>query len=255
MVNGARKNRENVLRRGKSAEHYADTKFRHSVMIDVNEKPNPIVRGKSEDLALLDPKYPPIAITSVCGNIPYRTTNPRRKLRRHTNDKSADLYDPSVILSRGDLPFRKVCSYEPSRGPITIERILVASADRCSSLSALKSSQESLLEERAAGRKPLRNCPLSPTHYQQPPTPDHPPPSAVLAEKRIHDRIRPLSQVSTDCAVTYFVGVIVENRSRRRLMVLFAKSCRLYCLICLICGTCDFYRQVNLVVPESNIEE
>lgn len=202
MVNGARKNRENVLRRGKSAEHYADTKFRHSVMIDVNEqKPNVMVRGKSEDLALLDPKYQPIAITSVCGNIPYRTTNPRRKLRRHNNDKSADLCDPSVILSRGDLPFRKVCSYEPSRGPITIERILVASADRCSSLSALKTSQESLLEERprpeAGGRKqPLRNCPLSPTHYQQPPTPDHPPPSAVLAEKRIHDRIRPLSQVS-----------------------------------------------------------
>lgn len=36
--------------------------------------------------------------------------------------------------------------------------------------------------------------PLSPTHYQQPPTPEHPPPSAVQAENIIHERIRPLSQ-------------------------------------------------------------
>lgn len=196
MVNGNRKSRENILRRGKSAEHYTDTKFRHSVMIDVNEKPNIMVRGKSEDLVLLDPKFQPTAITSVCGNIPYRTTNPRRKLRRHNNDKNVESCDPSVILSRGDLPFRKVSSYEPNQSPITIERILVASTNRCSSLSALKSSQESLLDDQKNGRKPLRNCPLSPTHYQQPPTPDHPPPSAVQAEKRIHDRIRPLSQVS-----------------------------------------------------------
>lgn len=37
--------------------------------------------------------------------------------------------------------------------------------------------------------------PSSPSHYQQPPTPEHPPPNAVQAENVIHDRIRPLSQV------------------------------------------------------------
>lgn len=37
--------------------------------------------------------------------------------------------------------------------------------------------------------------PLSPTHYQQPKTPEHPPPSARHAERYIHERIRPLSQV------------------------------------------------------------
>lgn len=36
--------------------------------------------------------------------------------------------------------------------------------------------------------------PQSPTHYKQPPTPDHPPPSSSQAEKLIHERIRPLSQ-------------------------------------------------------------
>ncbi|XP_011179080.2 ankyrin repeat and SAM domain-containing protein 1A [Zeugodacus cucurbitae] len=35
--------------------------------------------------------------------------------------------------------------------------------------------------------------PLSPTNYQQPPTPDHPPPSSSQAERTIHERIRPLS--------------------------------------------------------------
>lgn len=37
--------------------------------------------------------------------------------------------------------------------------------------------------------------PLSPTNYNQPPTPEHPPPSAGQAETFIHDCIRPLSQV------------------------------------------------------------
>jgi ankyrin repeat and SAM domain-containing protein 1 len=42
--------------------------------------------------------------------------------------------------------------------------------------------------------KKLSLTPLSPTHYQQPPTPEHPPPAPHLAEKCIHERIRPLSQ-------------------------------------------------------------
>jgi len=41
----------------------------------------------------------------------------------------------------------------------------------------------------------LQITPLSPSQYQQPPTPEHPPPSAVQAEKSIHECIRPLSQV------------------------------------------------------------
>ncbi|GFV53430.1 ankyrin repeat and sterile alpha motif domain-containing protein 1B [Trichonephila clavipes] len=36
--------------------------------------------------------------------------------------------------------------------------------------------------------------PLSPTHYQQPPTPDFPPPSPSTAALGIHEKIRPLSQ-------------------------------------------------------------
>lgn len=39
------------------------------------------------------------------------------------------------------------------------------------------------------------NTPLSPSNYKQPPTPEHPPPSARHAERIILDRIRPLSQV------------------------------------------------------------
>ncbi|KAH8278579.1 hypothetical protein KR018_005448 [Drosophila ironensis] len=39
-----------------------------------------------------------------------------------------------------------------------------------------------------------QQIPSSPTHYNQPPTPDHPPPSSSQAERTIHERIRPLSQ-------------------------------------------------------------
>lgn len=40
--------------------------------------------------------------------------------------------------------------------------------------------------------------PLSPTHYPQAGTPEHAPPSAEQAERYIHERIRPLSQVSEE---------------------------------------------------------
>lgn len=77
------------LRRGVSADQYVDMKLRRSVVDEI------------------DDKYQPVAITSVYENIPIRTTNPRRKLRR-MHDKNYENCDPSVILSRGDLPFRKV---------------------------------------------------------------------------------------------------------------------------------------------------
>jgi len=85
----------------------------------------------------------------------------------------------------------------------------------------LKSSQESLLDEKREmvdGQSVLENreatdkrlkrvqmmLPTSPTHYVQPPTPDHPPPSAMQAEKSIHERIRPLSQVNTNYHITNY---------------------------------------------------
>ncbi|XP_054263617.1 ankyrin repeat and SAM domain-containing protein 1A-like [Macrosteles quadrilineatus] len=153
------------LRRGVSADQYVDMKLRRSMV------------SESDD------KYEPVAITSLYENMPVRTTNPRRKLRRIT-DKSYENCDPSVILSRGDLPFRKVEAYSPatSDSPIFVSSAYIT----------FKSSQESLLN--GDHKKPPSNCPLSPTHYQQPPTPDHPPPSALEAERSIHQRIRPLSQ-------------------------------------------------------------
>lgn len=77
------------LRRGVSADQYVDMKLRRSMV------------SESDD------KYEPVAITSLYENMPVRTTNPRRKLRRIT-DKSYENCDPAVIFSRGDLPFRKV---------------------------------------------------------------------------------------------------------------------------------------------------
>lgn len=47
-------------------------------------------------------------------------------------------------------------------------------------------------------RRNPNDPPLSPTHYPAPPTPEHAPPSAGEAESYIHDRIRPLSQVSEE---------------------------------------------------------
>lgn len=138
----------------------------------------------------------PVAITSIYENRPIKMLNPRRKLRRHAYEN----YEPENNQYADKSP----CS----DGDVIQEQTFVSSA-----FLTLKSSQESLLDERReiadgqsasesreATDKRLKRVqmmlPTSPTHYVQPPTPDHPPPSAMQAEKSIHERIRPLSQVS-----------------------------------------------------------
>ncbi|XP_024083009.1 ankyrin repeat and SAM domain-containing protein 1A-like isoform X3 [Cimex lectularius] len=169
-----------MLRRGKSADQYVDMKLRYTIM---GEEFN------TED----DPKFQPIAITSVYENIPFRTTNPKRKLRRLQNDKSYENYDPAVILSRGDLPFKKVETTSVSN----MDQLHIIEASPAGFVPAFKPSSDFVLDRRKLnGDNDVKksSCPLSPTNYQQPPTPDHPPPSATQAEHSIHERIRPLSQ-------------------------------------------------------------
>lgn len=170
---GSRPHRE-MLRRGKSADQYVDMKLRYSIMGE---------EFSTED----DPKFQPIAITSVYENIPFRTTNPKRKLRRLQADKSYENYDPSVILSRGDLPFKKVETTSVSVTNMTQLQIINANP-------AGFVTSDYQLDRRKGNCEDRVSCPLSPTNYQQPPTPDHPPPSASQAELSIHERIRPLSQ-------------------------------------------------------------
>ncbi|XP_018341667.1 PREDICTED: ankyrin repeat and SAM domain-containing protein 1A-like isoform X3 [Trachymyrmex septentrionalis] len=137
----------------------------------------------------------PVAITSIYENRPIKMLNPRRKLRRHAYD--------NYELENSPCADKSPCS----DGDMIQEQTFVSSA-----FLTLKSSQESLLDERReiadgqsasesreATDKRLKRVqmmlPTSPTHYVQPPTPDHPPPSAMQAERSIHERIRPLSQV------------------------------------------------------------
>ncbi|XP_012279831.1 ankyrin repeat and sterile alpha motif domain-containing protein 1B isoform X2 [Orussus abietinus] len=158
----------------RSVDQYVDMKARHH-----GEK-----RDQHEE---------PVAITSIYENRPIKAQNPRRKLRRFC-DRPYENYEPDGQSGVDGSP----SSVEGGPGQ---ERTFVSSA-----FLTLKSSQESLLDEkrdplegREATDKRLRRVqmmlPTSPTHYVQPPTPDHPPPSALQAEKSIHDRIRPLSQV------------------------------------------------------------
>ncbi|XP_032687135.1 ankyrin repeat and SAM domain-containing protein 1A-like isoform X2 [Odontomachus brunneus] len=138
----------------------------------------------------------PVAITSIYENRPVKMLNPRRKLRRHAYES----YEPESSSCADKSP----CS---DGDAVIQEQTFVSNA-----FLTLKSSQESLLDEkrevideqpalenREATDKRLKRVqmllPTSPTHYVQPPTPDHPPPSAMQAEKSIHERIRPLSQV------------------------------------------------------------
>ncbi|PNF21557.1 hypothetical protein B7P43_G12735, partial [Cryptotermes secundus] len=211
--------RDALLRhQGRSVDQYVDMKLRHSIRVD--QQPAEAFhtfRGRSEDIddnlgrkSLV--RDQPVAITSMYENFPIKTQNPRRKLRRHphSNDRAYENFEPTQhrgVPSEGGNPVSPVA-------PVVVETSgSVAEEDNPTFVSSayitLKSSQESLLDEPSGGKAhpttptdceqkrdvtSVQILPLSPTHYQQPPTPDHPPPSALQAEKSIHERIRPLSQ-------------------------------------------------------------
>ncbi|OXU25060.1 hypothetical protein TSAR_002247 [Trichomalopsis sarcophagae] len=163
--------REQLRHVTRSVDQYVDMKSR----FDQHQQQD----GKSSDVE-------PVAIM---GERQMRMTNPRRKLRRHAYERSGyENYEMDSSPGADKSP----CSDGH-------ERTFVSNA-----FLTLKSSQESLLDDtkEPAGEatdKRLKRVqmmlPTSPTHYVQPPTPDHPPPSALQAEKSIHERIRPLSQV------------------------------------------------------------
>lgn len=172
------------------------------------------------DLQILESGIEPVAITSIVENRPMKTQNPRRKLRRHC-ERAYENYDLDSSPTNTD---KSPCSESGTPQ----ERTFVSNA-----FLTLKSSQESLLDDKRDGNdisqsqeareatdKRLKRVqmmlPTSPTHYVQPPTPDHPPPSALQAEKSIHERIRPLSQVSL-----FFFSIIFQRLLTIKIEVIF----------------------------------
>lgn len=162
--------RRERLAHGRSMDQYVEMNVFNIALDEEDERPaKELHRGKSEDLDCR--KREPVAITSMYENVVVKQQNPRRKLRR--NPEVYEEYD-----------FRKKNEPETSSSApetyITSAYIVVSDPE----------------EKKKKSTTSLASYPLSPTHYQQPPTPDHPPPSALHAENLIHERIRPLSQVS-----------------------------------------------------------
>ncbi|ENN80528.1 hypothetical protein YQE_03052, partial [Dendroctonus ponderosae] len=169
--------RRERLGHGHSMDQYVEMNvFNIALDDDPIERPkSELQRGKSEDLD--NRKKPePVAISSLYENIVIKQQNPRRKLRRHN-----DVYEEYTLKKRGSDEVS--CSSAP-------ERTFISSAYITISENGDKSKQSSGYK----CNKTDRNYPLSPTHYNQPPTPEHPPPSAMQAESIIYEKIRPLSQ-------------------------------------------------------------
>lgn len=174
-------NRRERLTHGRSMDQYVEMNvFNIALDDEPPERPrSELQRGKSEDLDSRK-KQEPIAITSVYENILIKQQNPRRKLRR--NPEVYEEYD-----------FRRKGKNEPIASSSAPETTFVSSAfimvsDHEDKNNTIKFDSKKLSAD---------NIPLSPTHYNQPPTPEHPPPSAMQAESIIYEKIRPLSQVSS----------------------------------------------------------
>lgn len=177
------------LRHGRSVDTYVEMNAVFSLAPeDIDEVPHrELHRGKSEDLDVQRPKQEPVALTKMYENMIVKTTNPRRKLRRNIDrDNIYEQYDfnnkdNSLLTS----------SSAPDTTYVTSAYLTIKDSQE-----DLENSPNETVENDKSKFLNIVNIPLSPTHYNQPPTPDHPPPSALQAEKSIHERIRPLSQVS-----------------------------------------------------------
>lgn len=191
-----RRRESQLLRHGRSVDAYVEMNCVFSLGADELDEPLPssreLHRGKSEDLdSRRGGREEPVAITAMYENAIIKTQNPRRKLRRH--------HDRDNIYEQFDFRQSDVSPVTSSSAPDATNYVT-------SAFLSIKSSQENLVHVAGAengGDRPDKkvvkviHIPLSPTHYQQPPTPEHPPPTALQAEKSIHERIRPLSQVSS----------------------------------------------------------
>lgn len=162
------------LRHGRSVDHYVDSK--------VSPRTKPVPQPRPSLALLASRRDQPVAINAMYENVVIKEQNPRRKLRRNTQQQQQ--YDSSQPREANN------GKYHSSQERSSLESLL----DDAS--SSYHGGTPSDGEPVGYGRS-SQNTPLSPTHYNQPPTPDHPPPSAKQAEMSIHERIRPLSQVST----------------------------------------------------------
>ncbi|XP_075981966.1 uncharacterized protein LOC142980456 isoform X2 [Anticarsia gemmatalis] len=163
---------KHYLKHGRSVDQYVDGKLSYSEYEENHNSPR--VAPVPNPRPSLKQRSQPVAITAMYENIVIKEQNPRRKLRRNNFVPSHENYEQRMTDNR----VRKYSHQE-------------------------KSSLESLLDDQSMNSPSdceryldgsRGDIPLSPTHYEQPPTPDHPPPSARQAENCIHERIRPLSQ-------------------------------------------------------------
>ncbi|XP_060806287.1 uncharacterized protein LOC106140771 isoform X2 [Amyelois transitella] len=175
---------KHYLKHGRSVDQYVDGKLSY---VDYEDHPSPRIAPVPNPRPSLKNRTQPVAITAMYENVVIKEQNPRRKLRRNNfgpqNEGSDKMNDNRV---------RKYSHQERS----SLESLL----------DDISMNSPSDGERYYDGHK--ADIPLSPTHYDQPPTPDHPPPSARQAENSIHERIRPLSQL--------IMEVVEEIRIRKK---------------------------------------
>ncbi|XP_028127770.2 ankyrin repeat and SAM domain-containing protein 1A-like isoform X3 [Diabrotica virgifera virgifera] len=173
-----KENRRERLSHGRSMDQYVEMNVFNIALEDEPERPrSELQRGKSEDLDSRK-KHEPIAITSMYENMIIKQQNPRRKLRRHP-----EVYEEYDFRRKHEEPIAS--SSAPETTFVSSAFIMISDENTGSSSNSTKSEKKMLRTD---------HFPLSPTHYNQPPTPDHPPPSAMQAESIIYEKIRPLSQ-------------------------------------------------------------
>ncbi|XP_054747595.1 ankyrin repeat and sterile alpha motif domain-containing protein 1B isoform X1 [Anastrepha obliqua] len=128
--------------------------------------------------------------SSTTGTLLTSSSNDMLERMNYSSEERADSADGVATSNSMKRPLNK--SRDVSTDIINCENPTLKSYNPNRKLKRNRNSYSlSISDTKENDAKP--KIPLSPTNYQQPPTPDHPPPSSSHAERTIHERIRPLS--------------------------------------------------------------
>ncbi|XP_013778899.1 uncharacterized protein LOC106463417 isoform X2 [Limulus polyphemus] len=180
--------KEHVVKRTRGGEDYVDMKLRNSIVGNYENRDVVLAYSVASTVDNQETVMEDAGRTEKYVNGNEETS---------VNDYDTDFYEKSFSALYDDIASGKLTTFgtvqtsSKSTTALTQGKVLTSSHSVFTREDSM-TAKPSFLDFQ--NKRATVQIPLSPTNYNQPPTPDFPPPSPATAEHGIHEKIRPLSQ-------------------------------------------------------------
>ncbi|XP_076334831.1 uncharacterized protein LOC143238461 isoform X4 [Tachypleus tridentatus] len=197
--------KEQVVKRTRGGEDYVDMKLRNSIVGNYENRDVVLAYSVASTLDNLETVLEGAGRTEKYVNGSEETS---------VNEYDTDFYEKSFSALYDDIASGKLTTFgtvqTSSKSSTVLTQPKVLTSSQCVfTREDSMTAKPSFLDFQ--NKRATVQIPLSPTNYNQPPTPDFPPPSPATAEHGIHEKIRPLSQdelneETSDIDEVYHIG-------------------------------------------------